>query len=88
MEREKPEMMACGHAANAKQVLSDGQRIPVCAICGCSTVAKEEPDLTGRKASCCYGHHAIVDSSLMLAFFSYRPDKTEDEYYCGCYGWN
>ena len=88
IKREEPELMACGHAANARRVLEDGTRIPCCAICGCSTVAPEKPDLTGRKAVCCYGRHKPVDSSFSLPFFEYRPDKEDDQYYCGCYGWN
>ena len=81
-------MMGCGHSANAKN--EDGG--PVCAICvgldPRATVIVEPPNLSGRKAHCSYGAHAIVDSSIDLAFFEHRPDVPEDVYYCGCYGWD
>lgn len=27
-------------------------------------------------------------SSSNLPFFSHRPDRSEDEFYCGCWGWD
>lgn len=90
-----PVMLKCGHAANA----TDGNGNPTCAICvGIVdvSVADDQPDLTDRRAKCTYkrgqgGHdhsNVSVDSSLNLAFFSHRPDKEFDEYYCGCWGWD
>ncbi len=29
-----------------------------------------------------------VPSSMDLPFFAHRPDKPEDSYYCGCWGWD
>jgi len=29
-----------------------------------------------------------VPSSTSLPFFSHQPDKPEDSYYCGCWGWD
>ena len=29
-----------------------------------------------------------VQSSTSLPFFKYLPDKPEDSYYCGCWGWD
>lgn len=82
-------MMKCGHAANAIKM---GTNEPVCVICfgivaGADEIA-DSPDLTGRKARCAYGNHAIVDSSPDLAFFEHKPEKQMDEYYCGCHGWD
>ena len=81
-------MMKCGHAANAV----NGKGEPSCVICvgidpGAEEVA-ESPNLEGRFATCSYGKHGRVPSDLGLAFFAYHPDKDEDEYYCGCYGWD
>ena len=47
-------LMKCGHSANSEKVLKDNTRIPACAICGCSEIAENKPDLTGRKARCAY----------------------------------
>lgn len=91
-------MMKCGHAANATH---EGK--PVCVICFMvgpfPEYAKEiddtPPDLTGRMATCSYETRADRQpctsrepSSTRLAFFSYRPDKPTDEFYCGCWGWD
>jgi len=93
-------MMACGHTAQGV----DGTGAPVCVICaGLTADARrvvEAPDLTGRKARCTYargshvGHNGgrpkpqPVPSSTSLPFFSHQPDKPEDSYYCGCWGWD
>lgn len=37
------------------------------------------------------GYRAVpqpVPSSVSLPFFAYQPDKPEDSYYCGCWGWD
>lgn len=84
---DKP-LMKCGHTANAQT--SDGK--PVCIIClgivaGADEIADVQPDLTGRIARCNYGD-STTPSSFNLPFFEYRPDRTEDAYYCGCWGWD
>jgi len=80
-------IMKCGHAANASF-----DKKPCCAICaGLDPGAYIEapmPDLTGRKASCTYGNHAIVDSNSNLPYFEHCPTRERDSYYCGCYGWD
>ena len=81
------QMMKCGHSANATD--ADGK--PCCAICiwldpNAQIVDDAPPDLTGRFATC-YGH-SKVPSSSNLAFFKHHPNKVEDEYYCGCMGWD
>lgn len=92
---EKP-LMQCGHAANATQKLlplGDGipEEIPVCAICiglkeGATQVAEKALDLTNRLARCSCGR--TRPSSLGLAFFEYKPELSNDVYYCGCNGWD
>lgn len=80
-------LMQCGCAANAR----DEKGNPVCVVHlgiveGADKVA-EVPNLTGRRAQCCYNCGSEVDSSLDLAFFEYLPDNPTDRYYCGCWGW-
>ena len=81
-------LMKCGHTANATD--SDGK--PVCAICAGLTpnakiVDNKKPDLKGRIAKC-NSCSRTTSSSYNLAFFEYKPDKEQDSYYCGCYGWD
>jgi hypothetical protein len=92
--------MECGHSANAEHVADDGTRTPACAICGCTKIIDNKPDLTGRKARCtyfgrtfkhkgqtitCYGE---ANSKYELPFFEHKPNSSHDEYYCGCWGWD
>lgn len=84
-----PPMMKCGHAANAKDQHGNWS----CVICigikpGASEIDPNPPSFQGRFAHCAYGKHARVPSSPDLAFFESHPDKPEDEYYCGCRGWD
>lgn len=79
-------LMKCGHSANAKQVLKDGTRIPCCAICTCSEIAENKPDLSGRKARCSCRRE--TDSKYSLPFFEHKPGNLYDVYYCGCQGWD
>lgn len=89
-------LMQCGHAANASQKLlplGDGipEEIPVCAIClgineGATQVAERAVDLSNRVAKCSCGR--TRPSSLGLAFFEYKPELSNDVYYCGCRGWD
>lgn len=87
MEQEnffQPEtiLMECGHSANA---ICNNK--PCCAICSCFNEATTRPNLEGRKAQCS-DCGKIVDSSINLPFFKYRPDRKFDSYYCGCEGWD
>lgn len=82
-----PEMMKCGHTANAKH-----KGKPVCIICygmnpGAEEVAETLPDLSGRQAKCPHCS-SVVPSSFKLAFFEYRPNAEFDSYYSGCRGWD
>lgn len=85
----KTPLMKCGHAASGIE-MKTGK--PCCVSCSGLTpdahIEAAAPDLTGRFAHCAYGPHARVPSSTDLAFFEYKPDKPEDIYYCGCYGWD
>jgi hypothetical protein len=79
-------MMKCGHAANAT---TKGK--PCCAICtgirsGWNEIDEHAPSLDGRMAKCTCGK--TVPSSMSLAFFENCPDKPNDRFYCGCYGWD
>jgi hypothetical protein len=86
-------LMKCGHRSQTEK---DGN--PICLICigiheGATIVDESVTDetLKGRKARCSYYGskcHSEEPSSLSLAFFSHRPDKEYDSYYCGCYGWD
>lgn len=84
-------LMSCGCRGDGQ--LADGS--PVCAVHGCAEVAAA-PDLTGRTATCAGGQLRYrhdrpgqeVPSSLSLAFFSHRPEREHDSYYCGCSGWD
>lgn len=88
-----PPMMKCGHAANSILTLPDGTKIPACVICagidpGAAVIDDTPPSFEGRTARCSYGPHHDVPSSSALAFFSHRPDRQYDDYYCGCKGWD
>ena len=76
--------MKCGHSANAV----DGNGKDCCVICMCFEKQENKPDLTGRKATCCYGNHGEVNSSYSLAFFEYKHKQNKDTYYCGCWGYD
>ncbi len=80
-------MMKCGHAANAS---SNGK--PSCAIC-CGIaygwdIVVDTPSLENRIAVCSYRCGSKQASSTKLPFFSLKLDKPNDEYYCGCIGWD
>ena len=81
-------LMKCGCKAQGV----DEKGNPVCVTHigldnGARVVAKA-PNLKGRFASCIYGNHGKVPSSLSLPFFQYRSKIKEDVYYCGCFGWD
>lgn len=80
-------MMRCGHAANAE---SDGK--PHCVMChgirpGFDEIDEAPPSLVGRKAKCAYCK-TTLDSSPTLAFFESTPLLPNDQFYCGCRGWD
>lgn len=85
-------IMTCGHAANAIRTAAYGVKydppLPCCAICDCVDIAKEQPDISGRNATCAYCGHKAPSSAYRLAFFEHCPDKEHDRYYCGCRGWD
>lgn len=76
-------LMKCGHVAMAH----DSRGNPYCVICDCSELAGDKPSLEGRVAKCSYCS-AEQPSSYSLPFFEYRKNKSTDEYYCGCKGWD
>jgi hypothetical protein len=80
---EKQVLMKCGHVANA----TTENHKPCCVICSCTEVVNETPNLQGRKAVCTFCK-CEENSSLDLPFFEYKPSEKEDEYYCGCLGWD
>lgn len=52
-------ILVCGHSPNAIQTMSNGDKIPACAICDCNEFA-ETPSLDGRMARCFhYGSPAV-----------------------------
>lgn len=73
-------MLACGHAANAVCSAKNGIKydppIPSCAICDCTEVSLDPPDLTHRLARCCH-NGTIKKSSNDLAFFEYLGPGSE-----------
>ena len=78
--------LKCGHSAHAVKKTPEGN-VPWCVICDCGEVVVS-PTLEGRTAHCFYRCGNTKPSRLSLAFFEYKPDKDEDEYYCGCFGWD
>ncbi|MCQ2270956.1 MAG: hypothetical protein MJZ52_07005 [Bacteroidales bacterium] len=83
-------LMKCGHVANA--TTNTGK--PCCVICApdVNSMAIEKEcegtdGLEGRIAKCSYCSKETT-SRWSLPFFNYRPTKNNDEYYCGCGGWD
>ena len=86
-------MMKCGHAANGYAVVG-GEKVPACVICAMGrpnepavTVDDNPPDLSQRQAKCSYCH-CVKPSGGDLAFFSHKPGREFDDFYCGCRGWD
>ena len=85
-------LMRCGCVAQATD-MKTGK--PVCAIHigirpGADEIVREvqgNEELKGRTAKCAYGD-TTVPSSWDLAFFEHHPDREQDTYYCGCWGWD
>lgn len=82
-------LMKCGHIA----IAVDENGKPVCPICvGITPDAKiiankNEISLKGRKAKCWECGYECP-SSFNLPMFEYKPNAKEDEFYCGCHGWD
>jgi len=83
-------LMECGHTSNTK---FDDK--PACVICfpkeEAMRISSENPDLRNRIAKCIYCPKTMTSETAWeenAAFFSYRPDKPVDTYYCGCEGWD
>jgi len=76
-------MMACGHAANGKDMET---RKPVCVICQCDTITVE-PDLRGRRAKCMVCSETR-ESNMKLPFFEYKSNQDYDSFYDGCRGFD
>lgn len=86
-ERISMPLMQCGCRA---QGINMGTGKPCCIVHhGCPEAELEapEPDLTKRTAKCSYCS-TREPSSLDLPFFVHQPNKPEDDYYCGCRGWD
>lgn len=83
---DKP-LMVCGHVAQGYRRMDDGSVEYACVICGTLEQATT-PNLEGRTAKCDYNCGSETTSSLSLPFFSYHPNKPNDNYYCGCFGWD
>jgi hypothetical protein len=87
-----PPMMQCGHAANSEYEI-DGVKHPCCVICfqgvgsPAAKIARDTPDLTGRRAMC-KDCHRTTASSFALPFFHHDTTHNYDSYYCGCRGWD
>jgi len=78
--------------------------ICVCIVPGWDNPVEVKPSLDGRMARCGYdsrlrgGQHegrnhnrageSPTPSRWGLPFFEHRPDKDEDAFYCGCWGWD
>jgi hypothetical protein len=81
-------MMKCGHSAQGKNSKGD----PVCVICfgivsAAEQVNENPPSFEGRMAKC-ISCRSRQESSSSLAFFRHWRDRDEDEFYCGCHGWD
>jgi len=83
--------MECGHVALGV----DANGKPICPICAgihkghdvISKILKDDEELEERNAKCGYCLRE-TPSSWDLPFFKYCPNEEQDEYYCGCYGWD
>lgn len=86
-------IMKCGHAASSYIVNPDGTTSPCC--CSCFGIRKEAEEvwLTDRtilsnRTAKCGSCKSTKSSDTSLAFFEYRPNETQDSFYCGCRGWD
>lgn len=80
-------LMMCGCLSTGV----DAKGRPVCASHvgiepGAEVVNENPPNLDGRRAKCRYCEN-IRPSGFNLPYFRWNPEG-EDEWYCGCRGWN
>ena len=61
----------------------------------CTYFGKPKPRRRYANDECNYGcrNNAVCGcgsqpSSFGLAFFKYKPESSQDEFYCGCFGWD
>jgi hypothetical protein len=96
-------MMKCGHTAQGTRE-SDGHPVCIiCLMSGgpedpATIIEDNLPDLSNRRMQCSYtrGQNGLpcptrtepIPSRVDAAFFSHRPDRPLDEFYCGCWGWD
>ena len=64
-------------------------------IAKCVYFGKPKPNRRHANDECNYGCRGnkdcgcgSVESDLKLAFFRYCPDQSQDEFFCGCHGWD
>jgi hypothetical protein len=81
-------ILTCGCAPNCKLNLDGKGYVDGCGPHLCVTFAKEQPDLSNRIASCFCGRTAPSKDPQYLAFFTHKPSRDTDEFYCGCRGWD
>jgi hypothetical protein len=80
-------LMKCGCAANGYD--AEGNNICVIhyGLTPDATEPQAPPELAGRYSKC-IDCGSLTPSSTDLAFFSYRPTKSYDDFYDGCRGWD
>jgi len=61
----------------------------------CTYFGKKKPRRRYANDECNYGCRGklicqcgAIKSSFELPFFEYRPNEPQDEFYCGCFGWD
>lgn len=61
----------------------------------CTYAGRRKPQRRYANDECNYGCRGNPvcqcdkeQSYIGLAFFSHHPDKEQDEFYCGCFGWD
>ena len=90
-------LLRCGHNGMARHNdahdgLPEGH--PSCIPCmglrgGACQVDETPHDYSHRIAKCAYKDCGSTrPSSTSLAFFEYKHSEENDEYYCGCKGWD
>jgi len=81
-------LMKCGCRASGTNAKTNK---PVCVVHAGLTpdaeIIVETPNLAGREAKCAYCSNK-KPSSLSLPYFVYHSNQCQDEYYCGCFGWD
>jgi hypothetical protein len=56
----------------------------------CEYYGKSQGEYAYKNEGPCKGGACMCErpSSPNLAFFKHTPEKPQDEYYCGCWGWD